>query len=45
MFVSGHVFKGSWNRTKVALKVLKMDDGMVPSSMVSAGPIYFVDKY
>ena len=31
---SGRVFKGSWNRTKVALKVLVMEDGVMPSSMV-----------
>ena len=33
-FVSGQVFKGTWNRTKVALKVLMMEDGVTPSSMV-----------
>jgi hypothetical protein len=33
-FVSGQVFKGSWNRTNVALKVLVMEDGVTPSSVV-----------
>ncbi|KIM73018.1 hypothetical protein PILCRDRAFT_15623 [Piloderma croceum F 1598] len=28
----GQVFKGSWNRTDVALKVLTMQDGVTPSS-------------
>ena len=34
IFVSGQVFKGSWNKTKVALKVLMVEDGITPSSMV-----------
>jgi hypothetical protein len=33
-FVSGQVFKGSWKRAPVALKVLVMEDGAAPSSMV-----------
>lgn len=31
---SGEVFKGSWNKTEVALKVLKSDVGVAPSSAV-----------
>jgi len=33
-FSSGRVFQGSWNRTKVALKVLVANDGATPSSLV-----------
>jgi len=33
-FVSGQVFKGSWKRAQVALKVLVMEDGAAPSSKV-----------
>jgi len=33
-FFSGQVFKGSWKRAQVALKVLMMEDGAVPSSVV-----------
>jgi len=36
----GRVFEGSWNRTKVALKVLVMEDGVMPSSMVSMILVY-----
>jgi len=32
-FVSGQVFKGRWNRTNVALKVLTVEDGVTPSSV------------
>ena|ERR1700692_594859 len=32
--VSGHVFKGSWNKTNVALKVLILEDGVAPTSSV-----------
>jgi len=34
VFVSGQVFKGSWKRAQVALKVLVMADGAAPSSAV-----------
>ena len=34
IFVSGQVFKGSWNKTTVALKVFMMEDGVTPSSAV-----------
>jgi hypothetical protein len=33
-YISGQVFKGSWNKTKVALKVLTAEDGVTPSSTV-----------
>jgi hypothetical protein len=33
-YISGQVFKGTWNKTKVALKVLTVEDGVTPSSMV-----------
>jgi hypothetical protein len=33
-YISGQVFKGTWNKTKVALKVLTVDDGVAPSSTV-----------
>ena len=33
-FVSGQVFQGSWNRMKVALKVLIVEGGVTPSSAV-----------
>jgi hypothetical protein len=29
---SGEVFKGTWNNTQVALKVLKTEGGVMPSS-------------
>ena len=32
--VSGRVFKGSWNKTNVAVKVLMIEDGVTPSSAV-----------
>lgn len=35
MDFSGKVFKGTWNKTDVALKVLVMNDGVTPSSTVS----------
>ena len=35
--ISGQVFKGSWNKTRVALKVLVAEDGVTPSSAVSQG--------
>jgi hypothetical protein len=31
---SGRVLKGTWNKTPVALKVLKTDHGIAPNSMV-----------
>lgn len=36
---SGQVFKGTWNRTTVALKVLRNEGGIAPSSSVSQ-PLY-----
>ena len=33
---SGQVFQGSWNKTEVALKVLKTEGGIMPSSAVSS---------
>ena len=33
-FVSGQVFQGSWNRMKVALKVLIVEGGVTPSLLV-----------
>jgi hypothetical protein len=32
---SGQVFQGLWNKTEVALKVLKTEGGIMPSSAVS----------
>ena len=32
---SGQVFSGTWNKMEVALKVLKTDSGVTPTSMVS----------
>ena len=32
--ISGRVYKGSWNKTNVALKVLVVEDGVAPSSPV-----------
>lgn len=37
IFRSGQVFKGSWNKTKVVLKVFVMEDGVTPSSTVHLG--------
>ena len=34
VFASGKVFKGTWNRTEVAIKVLVMQDGVAPSYLV-----------
>jgi hypothetical protein len=31
---SGRVYKGSWNKTNVALKVLMVEEGVAPSSPV-----------
>ena len=43
---SGQVFKGSWNRADVALKVLVMEDGVTPSSKVrSAIPFSWFSRY
>lgn len=36
MIHSGQVFKGTWNKTDVALKVLKNQAGVHPSSTVSS---------
>jgi hypothetical protein len=34
IFTSGQVFEGQWNKTRVALKVLRSEDGITPSSEV-----------
>jgi hypothetical protein len=39
-FGSGKVFKGRWNQTTVALKVLMTVDGVTPSSMVRHDCVY-----
>ena len=31
---SGQVFKGNWNKMNVALKVLMLEDGVIPTSSV-----------
>lgn len=31
---SARVFEGTWNGTQVAVKILKMDDGVAPNSEV-----------
>jgi hypothetical protein len=36
-FVSGQVFKGSWNRRDVALTILVMEDDVIPNSTVQSG--------
>ena len=33
IFISGEVFEGQWNKTRVALKVLR-SDGVTPSTEV-----------
>jgi hypothetical protein len=35
LFNSGQVFRGEWNKTEVALKVLRTQAGVIPGSMVS----------
>jgi hypothetical protein len=42
ILVSGHVFKGSWNKTTVALKVLVASSGATPSSTVRLPVLLFV---
>jgi hypothetical protein len=39
-FVSGQVFQGSWNRMKVALKVLIVEGGVTPTSAVCQITLY-----
>ena len=34
-YISRQVFKGTWNKMKVVLKVFMAEDGVTPSSMVS----------
>jgi hypothetical protein len=34
MFASGQVYKGRWNKTDVALKVLRLDGDITPSAEV-----------
>jgi len=34
MMKSGKVYKGTWNKAEVALKVLKTESGVTPSSKV-----------
>jgi hypothetical protein len=36
-FFSGQVFKGNWNKTTVALKVLVMEDSITPTAKVRLG--------
>lgn len=36
---SGEVFQGTWNRMRIAIKVLKADGGATPSSAVRS-PFY-----
>ena len=35
---SARVFEGTWKRTRVAVKVLKTDDGVTPSYEVRLDP-------
>ena len=43
--VSGQVFEGNWNKTKVALKVLVMEDGITPSSKVCLENDSFINAF
>ena len=33
--ISGRILKGTWNKTPVAIKVLRMDNGIIPDASVS----------